>query len=404
MHGVRIAGLGIALPPRIVTNDDIAKMYLEERERVLASGIALTDAEREAYETSHEWILSRTGIVERRFAEPNETTSDYAKRAAEEAWTDAYGDGLELPEFFILGTVSPDHPQTPPTSEVALRKMHFPPYRNGLAGKQLRSCVTMDVSYACTTPMAALSVGCALIQSGAYKRGIVALADIMSSTTGRHHRARSPFVILGDAGAAYVLEACNLEQSWFRNPPVFMGGDGGADGVYENRIKTLAGGSAVPILTEHLDPRRDDHLMFMDGRAVFEDIVPLVNDRLVPDALEFFGQSINDVDVIIPHQANKRMSEAVAKRLAKQYADVEFRMATRDCPEGIPIGKGGGQRTHTIIWYDNIDHFGNTTSPATALCVYEARQLGIIKPGTRVFQIAFGGGYSWGGLVFTWGT
>ncbi|MEK7639770.1 MAG: ketoacyl-ACP synthase III [Patescibacteria group bacterium] len=402
MQGVRIAGLGIALPKRIVTNDDIARMYLEERECVLASGIMLTDAEREVYETSDEWILSRTGIKERRFAEPGETTSDYAMRAAHEAWTDAYGDGLELPEFFILGTVSPDHPQTPPTSAVALRKMHFPPYRNGLAGKRLRNCITMDVSYACTTPMAALSVGCALIQSGTCKRGIVALADIMSSTTGRHHRARSPFAILGDAGAAYALEACAPEHSWFKNPPVFMGGDGGIDGVNENRIKTLAGGSAVPLLAEHLDPRRDDHLMFMDGRTVFEDIVPHVNDRLVPDALEFFGLTIEDVDVITPHQANKRMSEAVVKRLAKQYPHVEFRMATRDCPEGIPFGKSTVQKTHTIIWYDNIDHFGNTTSPATALCTYEARELELIKPGTRIMQIAFGGGYSWGSTYFTW--
>ncbi len=400
MQGIRIAGLGIALPQRIVTNDDIARMYLEERQHVLDAGYTLSSEQSQAYETSDEWILTRTGIRERRFAEPGESTSDYAARAAHEAWTDAYGDGLEHPEFFILGTVSPDHPQTPPTSVVALRKMHFPSYRHGV---QLRGCVTMDVSFACTTPMAALSVGFALIQSGACTRGIVALADLMTRTTGRHHRANSPFAILGDAGAAYVLEACALEHSWFKNPPVFMGGDGGIDGVNENRIKTLAGGSAVPLLAEHLDPRRDDHLMFMDGRNVYEDIVPLVNDRLVPDALEFFGITIEDVDVFTPHQANKRMSEAVVKRLAKQYPHVEFRMATLDCPEGVPIGKSTVPKTHTIIWYDNVDHFGNPTSPATALCTYEARQLGIIKPGTRVLQIAFGGGYSWGSTYFVWG-
>lgn len=405
MQGVRIAGVGIDLPPRIVTNDDLAKAYLEARQRVLDAGYELTAEQREAYETNDEWIQSRTGIKTRRFAEAHETTSDYAQRAAHAAWTDAYGEGVEyLPDFVLIGTVLGDHKTTPPTVVVTTRKMGLPAYVKRSGELHLRNCGMADIAFACSTPIAALNIALSFIQSENYKRGILILADLMSRTTGQHDRGRSPRVILGDAAAAYVLEACEASASWFHSPPVFMGGDGGVNGCNEDKIKTLADGAAVPLEAQHMDPRRDDHLMFMDGKAVLKDIVPLVANLLIPDMLEFFHASIEDINIIIPHQANSRMSVGVLERIAKRYPHVDFRLATYDNPRGVSVGQGSAPKTHTILWYDNIDHFGNTTSPATALCTYEARELGLIQPGTCIMQIAFGGGYSWGGLVFTWGT
>lgn len=161
MYGVKIAGLGMSLPGNIVTNDMVAEMLLNQRAKLIEAKIDLTPAQMEEYETNDEWIRSRVGVVTRRFAPADKTTSDYGALAAESAWTDAYGDGLELPEFLIVATVSPDHFTTPPTAAVIQRKMKIPTH----VGGHPHHMITGDVTLACSSLMTALTWGVSLIQS-----------------------------------------------------------------------------------------------------------------------------------------------------------------------------------------------------------------------------------------------
>jgi len=406
MNGVKIAGIGVALPKRIVTNDNIVGILLDKRQKVLDSGIKLTPKQMEEYVTSDEWIKARSGINERRFAEKSETTSDYAAKAGHDAWTDAYGDGLELPDFLLVATVSPDHITTPTTSVIAHRKMGIPVHlRDKNSKTSLRRFIARDITQACSSFMVALEDGYSLISSGECKRGIVDGADLMTRVTSWNRR--SPFVILADAGAAIALEAVPEKESWFVPNAFFAGINGGPDGEYERLIMNRAGGAALPTIIEHLDPRVDEHMMFMNGNEVFRKIVRMVADKIIPAALEHAGLVLKDIDVLILHPANLRMIEAIVERLLKANPEIAIRMATREDVTGeLVLAKGESaprSGAHTIVCYTNIDHFGNTTSPSIPLSIFEAREFGVIKPGKRVMPVAYGGGFSWCSAIIEWG-
>jgi len=410
MKGVKITGLGIALPERVVTNDDIVKILLNQRQKVLDSGIVLTPEQMKEYETTPEWIVPRTGINERRFAEPDETTSDYAAQAAHDAWTDAYGDGLEVPDFLLVATVSPDHFTTPTTSVATHRKMGIPVYRNIGGEKQLCRFIARDITQACTSFVMALQDGYSLIRSGECKRGIVDGVDLMTRVVSWNRR--SPFVILADAGGAFSLEVTSEENSWFGPNAFFSGINGGKDGEYENMIINRAGGAVMPTTIEHLDPRVDGHMMFMDGNPVFNAIVPIVADEVIPAALAHAGLNFFNIKVLALHQANIRMVRAALKRIVNAVKGLAFRLLTKDdfkdeLPKGeLIVSKKYSvpeEESHIITCYNNIDHFGNTTSASIPLCLWEAREFGIIVPGKRVMALAFGGGFSWASVIIDWG-
>jgi len=406
MNGVKIAGIGIALPKRIVTNDDIVEILLVQRQKVLDSGIELTPKQMEEYVTSDEWIVVRSGIHERRFAEKSETTSDYAAKAGHGAWTDAYGDGLEIPEFLLVATVSPDHFTTPATSVITHRKMGIPVHLRDKSGKRsLRRFIARDITQACSSLMMALEDGFSLIRSGECQCGLVVGADLMTRVMSWNRR--SPFVILADAGAALVLEAVPEKESWFVPNAFFAGINGGPDGEHEKLIMNRAGGAALPATIEHLDPRVDEHMMFMNGNEVFRKIVRIVANEIIPAALAHASLTLKDIDVLILHPANLRMIEAIVERLLKANSEITIRMATREDVTGkLVLAKGESaprSGAHTIVCYTNIDHFGNTTSPSIPLSVYEAREFGIIQPGKRVMTVAYGGGFSWASAIIEWG-
>lgn len=406
LTGVKIAGLGIALPETIVSNDEIRRILAGRRDQVLARGIKLSEAQSAEFETDDAWIVERVGIRERRFAKLAETTSDYAAMASHQCWTDAYGDGLAVPDFLILGTVSPDHFTTPATSVITHRKMGVPVYRGGPAGGALRNFIARDVTQACCSFMFAFQDGFSLVRNSLCQRGIVCGADLMSRVMSWNRR--SPFVILADAAGSLALERVPLEQSWFGPNAFFTGVNGGPGGEYEDLIKTMAGGAFRPTRSEDLDPLVDRQMMVMEGNEVFKVIVRMVSNEIIPGALDHAGLSLKQIDVLIMHQANLRMIEAIISRLLKSKDEgMAIRLATSRDPEGelvLPKGvKSLTPKHHVIVCYNNIDHFGNTTSASIPLCLHEARELGIIKPGKRVMAVAFGGGFSWASAIIEWG-
>ncbi len=409
MKGVKIAGIGIELPARSYSNDDVAQMLIEQRDLVIAQlktngEDELTPEQLEQYETSNEWIGPRVGVFKRPFAETHETTSGYAAAASHNAWDDAYGDGFEEPGFSLLCTVSPDHFTTPATNVVTARKMRlgYERFTHGKETRRLRNFISADITQACSSFGEGMIFGNALIRSGMTDRGLVVGADIMSRTVSKNRR--SPFIILGDGAGAVVLESCTVEQSWFQPSRFFAGVNGGKDGEYERAIINLAGGSEKPLTLEDLDPRVDAHLMLMDGNFVYRTIVPFVGNRVIPNALEYAQLSLHDIDVLILHQANQRMTEAVVDRLHKQFLDCVIWIANqnnvKEILERIP---NESAEKHHIICYCTIDHTGNLTSASIPVSLHEAREYGVIIPGKRVQAVVFGGGYSWVSIIIDWG-
>jgi|GEM_PF-1031235 len=406
MKGVKIAGIGIELPRRSYTNDQVAQMLSEQKDHIIAElpeGVMLTPERAKEFETNGPWIEKRVGVKTRPFAESDETTSDLATKAGHNALDDAYGEAIgKQPEFSIVCTVSPDYFTTPPTNIIVSRKMGIS--RETYVGdeKKLRRYFSADVTQACSSFGEGLLLGTALIQAGYAQRGIVHGADTMSRTMSKNRR--SPFVILGDGAGAIALEACPETETWIQPQRVFAGVDGGKDGEYEQAIINRAGGAHTPITPEHLNPLIDAHLMFMNGNFVYKTLVPLVSRRVIPDALDYAGLSLRDIDVLILHQANHRMTEAVVARLHKQCPDCVIWIANQEnVKEILKRIPNEPQDKHHIICYCTIDHTGNLTSANIPVSLYEAREHGVIVPGKRVQVIVFGGGYSWVSIIIDWG-
>lgn len=399
MYGVRIAGLGTAIPNWLVTNQTLAQLLRYEREHLRALKVDVPAEMEKEFETNDEWIQSRTGIRQRYFCPRDNSvvTSDLAVEAAGNAWTDAYGEALDIfPEFIIVATVSPDHFTTPPTSVIVHRKMGVPKTMGG----KVWPCVLSDVTLACTSFMVALQYGCMLIETGRCQRGLIIGADRMSTTMS--WQRRSPFVILGDGAGAVVLERTTAEQSFIQPSHWIVAGDGGKDGEYENLIKNWAGGAAQPLRPEHLQPLVEAHLMAMDGNPVFQTVGPLVSKTIIPAMFERTGLALEDIDVLVLHQANQRITDFVAKGLQKSNPKTDIRIVTLDHPEGVSVSpKSAGKRIVRV--FCNIERYGNMTSASVPTVLAEAREARVIVPGSRVLTTAFGGGLSWCATLITWG-
>ena len=394
----------MAGPGQTVTNDNVAQMLRDQRRRVIDQGYKLTKEESEQYETDDKWIKDRTGIRERRFAKPGVATSDLASKASLEAIKAGPGESTPFLDFLMLATVSPDHFTTPTTSVITHRKL-------GLStddtsnGPTRRRFMAQDITQACSSFMMALMSGYSLIRGGVCMAGLVTGSDVMSRVMSNNRR--SPFMILGDGAGAFLLESATEESSWFGPNAFYAGVDGGPAGLHEQLIINKAGGSALPTMIAHLDPRSDTRRIHIVGRKVFTKLVRLVPDEIFPAALSHAGVSLQDIDVLILHQANLRMTEAIVERLCKGNKDIAIRMATYADPQGDFVHLKGELTPrsvgHEITCYNSIDRYGNTTSAAIPIGVKEAVDLGIIKPGKRVMLIAFGGGFSWCSSIIEWG-
>jgi 3-oxoacyl-[acyl-carrier-protein] synthase III len=327
MTRIRAAITGVAgyVPEDILTNDDLAKLV----------------------DTSDEWIVSRTGIKQRHILKtPGKATSDLGVAAIERLLAKTNTKPEEI-EFLICATVTPDM-KFPDTANTILDKLGA---KNGFG---------FDISAACSGFLFALATASKFIETGTYKKVIVVGVDMMSSIV--DYTDRTTCVIFGDGGGAVLLEP-SLEDVGIVDS--ILRGDGNG----RNFLHTKAGGSLMPTTSETLD--KGLQYVFQDGKPVFKAAVTGMNTTM-EEILERNHLSKEDVDWVVPHQANMRIINSVAEHF------------------DFPIEK-------VMI---NIHKYGNTTAGTLPLCLsdYESQ----LKKGDNILLTAFGGGFTWGSMYLKW--
>ncbi len=325
MRRTGISGLGISIPDKVLTNRDLEKMI----------------------DTTEEWIRTRTGILERRIAGDEQTTLDLCIEAGENALKDAGVDAANL-DLIIVATVTPD--------------MLFPATACLLQDKLgAKNAAAFDLEAGCSGFVYGLVTGAQYISSGAYSRVLVVGAEILSRIT--DWEDRNTCVLFGDGAGACVLE------------PVEKGGllgfDLGSDGAGGHFLDLPAGGSRLPASRDTVARRL--HYIRMDGNQVFKFAVKAMG-RAALKALDMAKLSSDDIDLFIPHQANKRIIDAAGRKL------------------GLPEEKV----------FMNLEKYGNTSGASIPLALYEAVGEGRINQGDIVVLSGFGAGLSWAAAVIEW--
>ncbi|HEU5299844.1 MAG TPA: beta-ketoacyl-ACP synthase III [bacterium] len=326
MRGSTIAGIGHYLPERILTNAEIEALV----------------------ETSDEWIVTRTGIRERRIAAPEQASSDLGLEAAREAMADA-GVGPDDLDLIIVGTATPD--------------MLFPAtaciLQDRLGAKRAGA---FDLSAACSSWVYGIAVAHGYVSSGMAETVLVVGAETLSKIT--NWKDRSTCVLFGDSAGAAVIRPCEPGQG-------FLSFYLGADGAGGPLISLPGGGSRYPASYETIE--RGDHYLQMNGREVYKFAVRLI-PKAIEEAASRAGVRLEDVDWFIPHQANIRIIDAAAERL------------------GQPREK----------FFINVERFGNTSSASVPVALYEAVRGGKIRRGDLTVMVAFGGGLTWASTALRW--
>lgn len=375
---VAITGLGHEVGELTVTNDDVAQRLLTANTQKKARSTGTADASLDQAEvlelsTTDEWIQQRAGIKERRYT--TRSTSQLAAAAIRQAVADANRHLNDL-EFILVATVSPDHPYSPPTGCLTHGDL-------GLDIKDelgIKSFLPVDISDACSSFGAALILGHSLIASGKYTFGVVVGADKMSTTFDPSDRAFS--ILLGDAAAVLALQAVSDPKldSFPYGPNSFFFG---TDPAGAENIMTPAGGSARPLTLDALQQAetslgtiRPDRLV-QKGRTVFKEMINFVPGMVV-GALKRVGLTLNEIDIIFPHQANLRLNEPIEARLREL-----------------------GLRKDAKVW-NTIQLFGNTTSAAIPLGMSLAWEAYELEPGMVILLLYFGGGYTFGCIPIRW--
>lgn len=318
-----ITGIGRYLPEHRLTNHQLESLV----------------------DTNDEWIRTRTGIQERRIMR-DKPTSFMCIEAAKEAIAEAKVSASEI-DAIIVATISPDY---------------FFPSTACLVQKELgaESAFAFDLSAACSGFLYALSVGNGLIQSGRHKKVLVIGGDKMSTIV--NYEDRNTCILFGDAAAAVVLEASE-DGTGIIDYTLKTEGD-----VNHNLI-IPAGGSAKPTTHETVDAK--EHYLYQEGKTVFKKATESMADISV-EVMERNNLTADDVAWLVPHQANKRIIEATARRM------------------GVGMDK-------VML---NIQHYGNTTAATIPLCLYDWKNQ--LSKGDNLILSAFGGGYTWGAMFLKW--
>ncbi len=326
-YPVRIAGTGSYLPSRIMTNRELE----------------------ESVDTSDEWITSRTGIRERRIAAEGEFTSHMASEAARRALAQSGVDAADI-ELIIVATITPDT-LTPATACYVQQQIG-----------SLRA-VAFDVSAACSGFLYAMELARHAVGAGAFKNALIIGAEKLSAFV--DWSDRNTCVLFGDgAGAAVLLPSTNGGGR-------ILSSCLGTDGAQAELLNIPGGGSACPA-GPGCAPAKSPTLA-MQGREVFKHAVNAMRQAAI-DGIAAAGLQIGDIDLIIPHQANLRIIDAIVERL-------DF------------------QRENVFI---NLDKYGNTSAAAVAIALDEAHREGRVKPGDRILLVAFGAGLTWASAVIEW--
>lgn len=323
---VHIIGTGSYTPPHVLTNKDLE---------------AIVD-------TSDEWILTRTGIRERRISDPKTPSSFLASEAAKSALADAGVKPQELDQI-IVGTVTGD--RTFPSTACRVQDV--------LGAKNAHA---FDVSAACAGFLYGLSVGRDAILAGSVKTVLVIGVETLSRIV--NWTDRNTCVLFGDAAGAVVLRSTG-------QPGGILAARVRSDGSLVHLLEMPAGGSLMPPSHQTVEARL--HTIHMSGNDVFKHAVRAMQSVAI-ETLEAAGRKAGDLTLLVPHQANLRIVEATAQRL------------------GVPMEKV----------FVNLDKYGNTSSASIPLALDEARRTGRIKPGDLVAMVTFGGGFTWASAVVEW--
>jgi 3-oxoacyl-[acyl-carrier-protein] synthase-3 len=326
----RILGSGHYVPSRVVTNFDIMKMM----------------------ETSDEFIVGRTGVRRRRHAPPEMAASDLAVPACQAAVADA-GLTMDQIDMVIMNTITPDHAD--PGCAFFLQ-----------AKLGLREIPVLDIKQQCAGLIYGLSLADHFIRAGTYRHVLVVCAEKLSARIDGSNEGRNISILFGDGAGAIVVGPANSSGARVLSTHLH------ADGAYAKALYTAAPGSALG-RTEHINQEDLDtgrvHFR-MDGKMVFQHGVARMS-AAVEECLRANGLALADVDVLVPHQANLRMLEAIVERV------------------GIPLEKV----------FVNVEEYGNIASASLPIALDEARRTGKIGPGSRVLMVAFGSGFVWGSAL-----
>ncbi len=318
-----ITGVQGYVPEKVMTNFDLEKII----------------------DTTDEWITTRTGIKERHILE-NGATSDMGAAAVQQLLEKKGIDPMEI-DLVICGTVTPDHP--------------FPSTANIISDKTgMKNAWSFDVNAACSGFLYALSTGSQFIETGKYKKVIVIGADKMSSIIDYEDRATC--VIFGDGGGAVLLEP-NTEGLGVIDSILHSDGSG------RKYLVQPAGGSLNPPTHETVEKRM--HYVHQEGQAVFKFAVTNMAD-VSAAIMEKNNLSSDDVNWLVPHQANLRIIDATANRM-------------------------GLSKEKVMI---NIQKYGNTTAGTLPLCLWDWEKQ--LKKGDNIILSAFGGGFTWGAIYLKW--
>lgn len=323
---VSILGTGSYVPERILTNAELEKIV----------------------DTSDEWIVTRTGIRERRIAAEGEATSHMAAKAAERAMEQA-GIGAEEIDLIVVATVTPD--TSFPATACWVQK-HI--------GAHRAAC--FDLSAACSGFLYAVEVAQQFISNHTYNTILVIGADKLSTIV--NWTDRNTCVLFGDGAGAAILRNRGSSHGVISTHM-------GSDGRFSDILLTPAGGSALPLTKDNID--QNLHCLQMQGRETFKQAV-LSMANAARAALGDAGLSTDDLTCIIPHQANMRIIESLADRLS------------------VPLEK----------FHVNLDRYGNTSAAAVAIALDEANRAGRFHSGDYILLVVFGGGLTWASSVIEW--
>lgn len=324
---VKIVGTGSYAPENILTNFELEQKI----------------------DTSHQWIVQRTGIEERRILSEEECTSDMAIKAAKNALNAAKMSPEEI-ELIILGTSTPDYhiPSCAPTIQNKLGCHKIPAF---------------DLNSVCASFMYSFLTAIGILESGLYRNCLLIGSDAYSRIL--NWADRNTCVLFGDGAGAVILQKNDFHGK-------ILSKEFGCDGAGEDYIKIPVGGAKKPVY-DYEFYEKEEFYFKMAGKKVYEfsiTTIPTCAENLLKKA----GLQPSDLDLIILHQANIRIIDTISKQL------------------GIEREK----------FFVNIEKYGNTSSASIPICIDEAFRGGRIKTGDKVMMIGFGGGLSWGGIIFEW--
>jgi 3-oxoacyl-[acyl-carrier-protein] synthase-3 len=321
-----ILGTGHSYPEGILTNADLTKIV----------------------ETSDEWITTRTGIKQRRKAAPGEYTSMFAVRAARQAIERARLDPSDI-DLLLCATVTPD--QILPSTGCIIQ-----------AELGANNAAAMDVVAACSGFLYGVSLATSMIQTGQVRHAVVVGAEILTQYV--DYTDRQTCVLFGDGAGAAVLGPVDASRG-------ILASKIKSDGRYEEQLFSPGGGTRRKPTAETL--AAGDHFFKMRGNELFKVAVRSMTE-ISRDVLEMADKKSDEIDLFIPHQANQRITEAVADRLNVDLSKV----------------------------YSNIAVHGNTSSASIPIALDECVEAGRIKEGDLVLMASFGGGVTWGAVLMRW--